>query len=247
MKISILTPAYNAGNYIERAILSVAFQDYTNWEHIVVDGMSTDNTPHIISKYNHIKYTREPDNGQSDAMNKAFELSTGDIIVFLNADDEIERGAFNKIIDYFKNNTKCNIVVGNLKVVKKKTTISKPSTDLLSILDYSKVRFPLNSVSYYYKPEVQHKIGFFPIDNHYSMDYWFLLRAYKEYKIYKIDEVLGSFHFTGVNKTSNNSSIFNELINTSFEFAKSSFFLRMYWYMFHYGRVIGRHIQNSLK
>ncbi len=69
--VSIITPSYNQGQYIEETIKSVLSQDYPNIEYIVMDGGSTDNTLNILRKYsNRIKWISEPDKGQSDAINK---------------------------------------------------------------------------------------------------------------------------------------------------------------------------------
>ena len=85
--ISVLTPSYNSSTTLERCIASVLDQNVNDFEHIVVDGGSSDDTLRILKKYEHVKWISEPDRGQSDAMNKAFSMSSGDIIVFLNADD----------------------------------------------------------------------------------------------------------------------------------------------------------------
>ena len=94
MKKSVLAPAYNASRYLERAIKSVLVQHAPDFEHIVVDGGSTDGTQEILGQHGHIKWISEKDRGQSDAMNKAYGLSSGDIIVFPNADDWFEPGVF---------------------------------------------------------------------------------------------------------------------------------------------------------
>ena len=69
LKISVITPVLNNVKYIEDAIKSVLIQDYTNFEHVVIDGESTDGTIDILKKYKYLKWVSEPDKGQSDAMN----------------------------------------------------------------------------------------------------------------------------------------------------------------------------------
>ena len=105
-KISVITPCFNASKYLKEAIISVLRQDYPNFEHIIVDGKSTDGTLEIIKNYNHIIWISEPDDGQSDAMNKGFHMSSGEVIVYLNADDYFLPGAFKKVIPYFEKGAK---------------------------------------------------------------------------------------------------------------------------------------------
>lgn len=224
MKISVLTPSYNSGEFIERAIKSVIAQDYENWEHIIIDGKSTDRTIEVLKKYSHIKWKSEKDRGQSDAMNKAFKCATGDLIVYLNADDEIASGAFSFVVDYFKKNKSCQFLLGNLFLKGGGfDKIQQPSDNLESILKIEKWSFPFNPVSYYYKRDVQEKIGPFPINNHYTMDYWFLLRAYKNFKICKCNIVLGTFHYHSNNKSLEENSTISRrsLEKTRFQFALS--------------------------
>ncbi len=88
--VSIVTPSYNQGKFIEDTILSVKNQDYPNIEHIVIDGGSSDNTLEILRRYEkgyNLRWISEPDEGQSDAVNKGFGLAKGEILGWLNSDD----------------------------------------------------------------------------------------------------------------------------------------------------------------
>lgn len=87
--ISIVTPSYNYGQFIEETIRSVLLQGYPNLEYIIIDGGSTDETVNIIKKYEkYFNYwVSEPDKGQTDAINKGYQHCTGEIFAWLNADD----------------------------------------------------------------------------------------------------------------------------------------------------------------
>lgn len=92
MKISIITATYNSGKTVRDTIESVLAQNYTDWEHIIVDGCSKDNTVGIIREYEpqykgRLKWISERDKGIYDAMNKGIAMATGDIIGLLNSDD----------------------------------------------------------------------------------------------------------------------------------------------------------------
>ncbi|MBD5367566.1 MAG: glycosyltransferase [Bacteroides sp.] len=92
MKISIITATYNSGSTVRDTMESVLAQSYGDWEHIIVDGASKDNTVNVIQelepKYNgRLKWISEPDKGIYDAMNKGIALASGDVIGILNSDD----------------------------------------------------------------------------------------------------------------------------------------------------------------
>lgn len=91
-KISIVTPTYNQGQFIEDTILSIIGQNYPNLEYIIMDGGSPDNTLEIVEKYKDriTCVVSEPDKGQSNAINKGMRLTTGDILYWLNSDDMLE-------------------------------------------------------------------------------------------------------------------------------------------------------------
>lgn len=115
-KISIVTPSYNQAQFLERTILSVLNQNYPNLEYIIIDGGSTDGSVEIIKKYEkYLSYwVSEKDKGQSDAINKGFSKSTGEILAYLNSDDTYLPGAFLKVVNAFNKNQNADLVFGNV-------------------------------------------------------------------------------------------------------------------------------------
>ena len=204
--ISVITPSLNSGKFIEQAISSVLSQGYPRFEHIIVDGGSTDETLSVVRKYPHLLWVSEPDNGQADAMNKGFAMSRGEIIVFLNADDFFEDGVFSVITHAFEQDATTDIVVGHLKILyddrREVITGKKFKPELCAMLQWWKRdAYPLNPVSYFYTRTVQEKIRF---DNNltYSFDYKFLIEcAVKKFRFSIIPRTLGTFRFTKGCKT----------------------------------------------
>jgi glycosyltransferase involved in cell wall biosynthesis len=114
MKVSIVTPVYNQINFIQSCIDSINAQSYTDWEHIIIDGGSTDGTWEIIqNNHHHFKYSLfESDEGPAFALNKGFEQATGDIFYWLNADDMLPPWALSVVIDIFSNLPSINWITG---------------------------------------------------------------------------------------------------------------------------------------
>ena len=209
MKISVITPSFNSAQTIERAIQSVMKQDYHHWEHIIIDGGSTDDTIEILEKYKHLHWVSEPDRGQVHAMNKGFSMSTGDLIVYLNSDDYFNDGAFTSVVNAFS--PEIMMVVGKVSVYDEATDswwINDPRIDFKSILHHWEPdAFCVNPVGYFYRRHVQNKIRFRE-DNGGKMDLAFLLEAafYFESQTIKIDQVMGCFMNTKDTRTVNEQS-----------------------------------------
>jgi glycosyltransferase involved in cell wall biosynthesis len=114
-RVSIITPSYNQGEFLERTLLSVILQDYENLEYIIVDGQSTDKTQDILVKYRDYVdlVIIEPDDGQTDALNKGFKRCTGDIIAYLNSDDcYANETVVSKVVQHFQQQAEADVIYG---------------------------------------------------------------------------------------------------------------------------------------
>lgn len=127
--VSIITPSYNQGKFIEDTILSIKNQDYPNIEHIIIDGGSTDETMEILERYKNtynLKWVSEPDKGQSDAVNKGFQKSSGEIIGWLNSDDVyFDKNVILYIVDKFNCSPNIDVIYGDSVVINDDNFISR--------------------------------------------------------------------------------------------------------------------------
>ncbi|XDD51561.1 glycosyltransferase family 2 protein [Leptospira sp. WS92.C1] len=200
-KISIITPSYQSVDVIESCIQNVLDQDYENFEHIIMDGASKDGTVEILKKYKHLKWISEPDQGQSDAMNKGFELATGNYILYLNTDDRLLPGALNSVSKYFK--TDPFFILGDVLVqmdgfVRRQT----PSSSFRGMMFWWNFdSYCFNPVGYLYKPEVQRAVGGMNGKNHYDMDFEFLCSVALKFPILKVPVLMGTFEVRPQTKT----------------------------------------------
>jgi len=200
-KISIVTPSFNQGKYIEQTILSVLDQRYPNLEYIIIDGGSTDETVEIIKRYEqHLAYwVIEPDNGQTHAINKGFEKCTGEIFNWINSDDYYEPGAFEKIADLFTKHPKANVVCGKewsfndekqeVKILTAGSIIKK------NVYETIRVGIIDQPCTFFRKKKID---AFFPLDDslHYVMDrqlWWGYLLKYGQEHILETNEIFTWF------------------------------------------------------
>jgi glycosyltransferase involved in cell wall biosynthesis len=210
MKISIITPSYNSGKTIEKAINSVFTQDYNNYEHIIVDGGSTDGTLNTLKRFSHLKWISEPDRGQVHAMIKGFAMASGDIIGYLNADDYYLKSAFTAVVPHFKNAEK--VVIGKVLVRSNKSDgikewICDPKTDFPSSLrHWEDNAFCVNPVGYFYHREIQERI---PLSEETGAkhDLEFLMEVSLQFPIRKIDAILGVFNHNQDTQTGREQSM----------------------------------------
>ena len=217
-KISIITPSYNQGNFIEDAIISVMKQGYSNYEHIIIDGGSTDETLSILRKYPHLIWVSEPDEGQTDALQKALIKVSGDIIGWLNADDYYEEKTFLKVINEL-NVKNLDAIYANLKYVDKnksliKARISK-SSYFLSNKFVSKFICFIPSTTFFFKREILNEKISFDKNMNFGMDKDFFANIYhNNFKIKKIEANFAFFRLHGDNKFEHRRNIKNFIIDT---------------------------------
>jgi glycosyltransferase involved in cell wall biosynthesis len=117
--VSIVTPSYNQGEFLEETIRSVLLQGYPNLEYIIIDGGSTDNSVEIIKKYqNYLSYwVSEPDKGPADAINKGWQKTRAEIIAYLNSDDAYLPGTLAAVAEAFQQNPEAKAICGNELVI----------------------------------------------------------------------------------------------------------------------------------
>jgi glycosyltransferase involved in cell wall biosynthesis len=180
--VSIITPSFNQGEYLESTIRSVLDQDYNNIEYIVIDGGSRDKSVSIIRKYEErITYwVSEQDNGQAEAINKGLAISTGDIIGWLNSDDLILPSAVTKVVEAFNQNPDVDVVYGRLQRIDQSNRVVPTPIlpkdlidfDLGHIIDECLVNQPGS----FWKRQIMDKIGYLDHDLKYAIDYDYWIR-----------------------------------------------------------------------
>jgi len=116
-KISVITPSFNSIHTIRNTIESVRSQAYQNWEHIVIDGASTDGTVDLLKQYPHLSWLSEKDEGHYHAMNKGIQRATGDIVYILNSDDCVRPGVFQMVAEAFREHPEWDALFGDARFV----------------------------------------------------------------------------------------------------------------------------------
>lgn len=182
-KISIITPNYNYGHFIEETIRSILLQGYPNLEYIIIDGNSIDNSIDIIKKYeNWINYwISEPDQGQANAINKGLNYCTGEVFNFINSDDLLNQGALAIIGTSMVNS---EALSGGARIYKpvKKEDESFHDVKPRQPLTFKNIIINSHTVqpSIWLQLNKVRKVGFYTEHLHYCFDWEYFLRYFVE-------------------------------------------------------------------
>ncbi|MDB5110283.1 MAG: glycosyl transferase [Mucilaginibacter sp.] len=207
-KITIITPSYNQGQFIEETILSVIGQDYPNLEYIIIDGGSTDDTVDIIKKYEkHITYwVSEKDTGQSNAINKGLKIASGDIINWLNSDDVLMPGSLALIVQKFNEHPDAIMVHGRIQYFGASNYYSRNLSKKDIETRYA-AHICMPQPACFFKKKLIDEQGLLDETLHFSMDTDLYVRAGLHYSIVQVDDIFAKFR---LHNSSKSVSVFNK-------------------------------------
>ncbi|MGH9873560.1 MAG: glycosyltransferase family 2 protein [Pyrinomonadaceae bacterium] len=177
-RVSIVTPSFNQGCFLEETIRSVLLQGYSDLEYIVIDGSSTDQSVEIIRKYEQwlTYWVSEKDSGQAHAINKGFSHTTGEICAYLNSDDVFLPGALREVASFFDRNAEAALAYGDCQIIDEFSRVNDlwvaPEFDLQELLFRCYIAQPAS----FWRKSAMAKVGDFNDEKHFAFDYEMWLR-----------------------------------------------------------------------
>jgi glycosyltransferase involved in cell wall biosynthesis len=205
-KISIVTPSFNQAVFLERTIQSVLSQDYPNLEYIIIDGGSTDGSVDIIKKYaGKLAYwVSEKDNGQTHAINKGFRRASGDIVAWLNSDDEYCPGALKTVARTFMEDKELDVVFGNRLTIDENENILRDDRHtrytFAALVLYGMI---ISQPAAFWKRRLLEQFGYLDESMRFAMDYEFFCRIGEHIKTKHVRMHFAKFRRQSSSKTSN--------------------------------------------
>lgn len=230
--ISIITPSFNQGEFIEETIRSVLLQNYPNLEYIIMDGGSNDNTLGIIKKYEKwITYWEsEPDRGQSHAINKGFHKCSGEYVNWISSDDLLSKDALGKLASEIVKNGRSFFIGKGIRITEKSQIIDEtdPSLirnfeELIDIKNFWRNGNPIFQQATLYPLEEVIKAGCLNENNHFTMDYELWGNLFKSgLPVIRCNFPVGIFRWYEGQKTSRINEVTHSLTGTAISLIKKS-------------------------
>ncbi len=180
--VSIITPSYNQGRFLEATIQSVISQTYPNLEYILIDGGSTDESGQIIEKYSKYltHWESRPDRGQAHAINKGLAKAKGDILGWLNADDLLLPSTVEIVVNSFLENPSIDVIYGHLDRIDEDgnliSTPVLPKDRVVFSIEYIIGECVVNQPGSFWRREYLEKAGFLDETLRYGLDYEYWIR-----------------------------------------------------------------------
>ena len=206
--VSIITPSFNQGQFLEATILSVLEQDYPNIEYIIVDGGSSDNSVEIIKRYADrlAFWVSEQDNGQAQAINKGLTRAQGEFLGWLNSDDVFLPWAISRIVNAFMLNPDIDVVYGRLERIdvdgNRVPTPELPKDLVTFSRDYIIDECVVNQPGCLWRRGMMEKVGHLNDKLHYTMDYDYWIRILLAGgKFFHLEDSLAQFRLSAGSKT----------------------------------------------
>jgi len=203
--VTVVTPSFNQGQFIEETILSVLTQDYPHIEYLVIDGGSTDNTLEILHRYgDRLTWISGPDHGQSHAINKGFRMAKGEILCWLNSDDIYEPGAISTAVNYLCMHPEVVMTYGLVKVISESGELTEVKNyskafDLWSVVHWA---YGIDQASTFFRKSAIEEVGYLDEDLHWCMDWDLWVRMGVRFRMANLDTVFASIRMHSSAKTS---------------------------------------------
>jgi len=195
-KISVVTPNYNKGQFLEETIRSVLLQGYHNLEYFIIDGGSTDDSIEIIRKYEKwlTYWISEPDRGQSEAINKGWEMAKGEILAYLNSDDTYTPFAVQTAVDYLAQNPDISMVYGDCNIIDEHSQVTgRYGAQEFDLRKMVCGHYMIPQQAVFFRRQILDSVGYLDVNLYMAMDLDLWLRIGLEFRIKYISKLIANF------------------------------------------------------